>query len=443
MDEHDIRHREPVDGTRHVLPEQGFFWVTGNDTMVLSSTDNPRLSWHAARPGKGEIPYYLMLWNHLGGEVDFLARTVTLSKEYYGDGKKRSRPLCDVAELQQALAALAKHGVDEGFVLKGTPRGFPARTVADAMQVPDPAREIMEGSGPLTLYHGTSLERWNRIQDEGLVPGRVKRAYNDLIPGYSNHNVYLATNPWTAEFYARRQASKDMDDGWTVLAVQVADRSHIRADDAFLMRFADAPDPAEQAVQRSRILSGIRTKGEVAHEGVIHAEMIRPLRFHPSDPAKRACLPPREPMVPCVYLVDTSKLEAASRAGLMRGGSFPMERSERLLDMMRRTAPPGTRSLRHMVAMSPLYDWDEAPSGMTAVIPPEDRVTRHDRSWLDEAETMLTIGNSAEAYAAASRYWSGSRLHGDWEFLAPWVSVPEKSFVPELPPTPTGQAGMP
>lgn len=92
---------------------------------------------------------------------------------------------------------------------------YHGRTVGEVAGDPRDVDVAMTGRGrggtptPLVAYHGTSTMRAKIILKEGFVPGRQRFTYEDQVPGYSDHNVYLTVNPEDAENYATRQAIFD------------------------------------------------------------------------------------------------------------------------------------------------------------------------------------------------------------------------------------------
>ena len=83
---------------------------------------------------------------------------------------------------------------------------------------------------PITLYHGTSAKRADMILKQGLMPGKVPEVYGDLIPGYSEHNLYLSTSVSEAENYASRAAIDDRSRA-VVLKVTVRDLDKLILDE--------------------------------------------------------------------------------------------------------------------------------------------------------------------------------------------------------------------
>lgn len=140
-------------------------------------------------------------------------------------------------DLQKLLKHLLKHDnrVTPDFEIVGSER-FLGQTVADILGA---ARDVDVALGNIkrrspnptvTLYHGTSKARWDVVKTKGLIPNKQGRTYVDLIPNYSDHNVYLAFDPSLAENYATRQADWDKSDA-VVLEVKVTDITRLIADE--------------------------------------------------------------------------------------------------------------------------------------------------------------------------------------------------------------------
>lgn len=439
----DIRTTEPPQGAKgHVPPMQGFRWAFHAGDLLLHSSERPLDDWMALHRGdqSGFASGAHRFWNHIGGVVDLAARTLTIDKESFSEGLKsgyRSRGLHDLIELRAALAALEHLGVRGDFAFKGGPKGFPSRTVEQVARLPD-GREVVFGGGPLVMFHGTSLERWRRIKEEGLVPGRVKRPYNDLVAGYSESKVYLAWAPWTAEFYARRQMRWDGDAGWVVLRVEVDDPSLIRADDEMLHRRGGG-DWEERGLERWRIEMSLAEKGEVAHAGAIPAERVTPLRTFPAA-AMRGPVPERAGApVPRIFHVPAEAIPHDAEHLLPRHRRI--DRDDALERILERTR--GSRAERprdRLAVMEAVIGWDDVqPEGTVAVLPPDEKLSGHDRSWLTVAREHLEAGNANGAEMAANAYWSGQPLAGEWEYLAPFARVLE----PRPAPMPDGPSQAP
>lgn len=64
----------------------------------------------------------------------------------------------------------------------------------------------------LVMFHGTSAKRAEKMLQTGLRPNQRGSTYYDLIPGFSEHNVYLASSPGIAANYSTREAVNDGSD---------------------------------------------------------------------------------------------------------------------------------------------------------------------------------------------------------------------------------------
>lgn len=103
-------------------------------------------------------------------------------------------------------------------------------TVGEFLRVPDQAQTVVQKtSGEITVYHGTSMIRARQILAKGLRPGNSK-GVSDLVPGYSDHNIYLTPNRETARNYASRAAQVDHSPA-VVLQVKVRDFTKIVPDE--------------------------------------------------------------------------------------------------------------------------------------------------------------------------------------------------------------------
>lgn len=272
------------DKMQYVNPKDGFHFVYEKGQLILSSTSNDVYSGIVAKnlwkkhqelsKGMGipkeilsqlSLPGEKDLWNSLGGLVDFSAKTITFSKESVMN-TTRQRTANDVKDFKAALKELMKYGVTKDFKLKGIAAPFNSITVEKALKVEDPSHELLKDGGQ-TMFHGTSLKRWEEIKTKGLRPGHSGEAYVDLIPGYSEHNVYLATNAKTAEFYGKRQAKKDDDTGYVILKVTVPDASKFLPDDQFAYNL-------KKGDEFRRVKYGVKENGSVAYKGIIRPKFI-------------------------------------------------------------------------------------------------------------------------------------------------------------------------
>lgn len=97
---------------------------------------------------------------------------------------------------------------------------------------------------PWYFYHGTSQPRAEQIVRKGLRPGNSPDTYSDLVPGYSDLNVYLSSSAEGARNYASRAAVQDKDKA-AVLQVQVPDWTRLVPDEDNLGGTRDLPGGIE------------------------------------------------------------------------------------------------------------------------------------------------------------------------------------------------------
>ena len=292
----DFRHDDISDqfkywGTKtvgYIDPTDGFNFIYDKGELLLFSTNNEVYSSVVAKnlwkkkqelekAGKSTFPLVhgasknkesdSDLWNQLGGTVLFKDKTITFSKEDV-DGKSRQRVVNDVKDFQSALKNILSYGVTSDFKIKGLPSPYNGMTVGDALQLQNPMDEILKPAGQI-MFHGTSLKRWEEsIQSQGLRPGNTGETYVDLIPGYSEHNIYLASNAKTAEFYGKRQAKKDDDEYYVVLEITVPDASKFLPDDHFAHNLKK-----EYSFRQSK--QSLKSLGSIAYKGIIRPKFIK------------------------------------------------------------------------------------------------------------------------------------------------------------------------
>lgn len=180
--------------------------------------------------------------------VDHDLKTIDLDVSEYSDYKTRRQshtshkahfiPHADVAfenksRLKKLLSALTS--VDKqltgDYLIVGNPT-YDTMTVGDILKSISLQQNIVSGSKfkPIIMYHGTSEARYKIIKSKGLSPGNASEAYVDLIPGYSEHNVYLTTSVSIAENYATRAAVDDRSKA-VVLKVVVKDSTKFVLDE--------------------------------------------------------------------------------------------------------------------------------------------------------------------------------------------------------------------
>lgn len=268
--------------SEYISPEDGFYFTYYEGELLLASTQNESYSGLVAKNLQKEfiaaekkgntsevfakVKVAAKLWNQLGGVVDFNSKIITISKES-ANNKKRQRALSNIKELKDALKNLLKYGVKEDFKIKGAPVPLNGMTVKQILNLESGVDSALKREGQV-LYHGTSLSRWNIISKQGLLPGKTGEAYADLIPGYSDFNVYLAANPKVAEFYGKRQAKKDGDTEYVILEITVPDPAKFKADDAF----AWGMKPEQE---HSRLKASINELGSIAYKGSIKPQFIK------------------------------------------------------------------------------------------------------------------------------------------------------------------------
>lgn len=273
-----------------ISPDQGFHWTYQNGNLYIYSTDNINYSWlvnsgiYKTASSRKEWSKSLpkLPWNTLAGIVDHSAKTITISKESIDD-KFRQRLITDYKEFKGAISSLTKFGVTDEYRIKGTAPNIP-KTVSKVLAMPSYVERIF-GQGKITMYHGTSTNRLETIKREGLRPGNTGEVYVDVVPGYSEHNIYLTTTPKVAEYYAKRQMVKDEADAWVVLEIQVPDVSKIMADDWYATRrSADEVEVVGHKAEQIKI--GLTQKGEVAYKGRIPPKFIKVLKHSTTTPSK-------------------------------------------------------------------------------------------------------------------------------------------------------------
>jgi len=295
---YDFRH-EDISAELPIWPKQaqgsyvdsrdGFYWIFSKGNLLVLSTENEFYSFVAnmfqsasdeeKAIAKSDVKQFVKIpriqnahkalasmWNQLGGVVIFSTMTLTISKESSRGDSMRQRVIADIAQFKQALGSLKSFGVTDEFTIKGAPPDIP-KTVGQALQMQDYVQKTFQNKN-LVMWHGTSEARLEFISRKGLRPGHTGEAYNDLIPNYSEHNVYLATTPKTAQFYAKRQAKKD-ESTPVVLKIKVPNPNKLIADDRF------ARYGGEIAGHRGdRIKASVKEMGELAYKGWIPPKFI-------------------------------------------------------------------------------------------------------------------------------------------------------------------------
>jgi hypothetical protein len=271
-----------------VDPKDGFYFQTLNGDLEIFSTDNAVYSNVASTILKHNLPIekkidfdYITklrkqynkttkdLWNQTGGLVLYGPKTIKISKESVGN-KMRLRSIHDIKEFQKVLKDLKAFGVTDDFKVTNTSDPVNNKTVGEILMLANPVDKIFS-TDQIIMYHGTSRIRYEEIKRIGLRPGKTGDVYNDLIAGYSDHNVYLATNAKGAEFYGKRQAKKDNDTAYVILKVTVPDNSKLMPDDQFAHRWVNSKDPKTLV---SMIKMSIKEMSEIAYRGSIMPKFI-------------------------------------------------------------------------------------------------------------------------------------------------------------------------
>lgn len=276
--------------SEYIDPKEGFYWIYDKGELILFSTQNEVYSriaasnlWKDVATNKLDVQAAMRklkvkderdLWNHLGGLVNFADKTITISKDSTHGGK-RMRVINDVNNFKKALKDLKRFGVTDEFKVKNTNKPFNAAAVGDVLKMQDGIDRIMNEKHPI-MYHGTSKKKWDEaISKKGLQPGKYEDAYVDLIKGYSEHNVYLAIDAKTAEFYGKRQAKKDGSDQYVVIEVKVPDPAKILPDDEMVGWHYNTGKKLTDPQLHGLTKAGIKTNSSVAYKGAIRASFLK------------------------------------------------------------------------------------------------------------------------------------------------------------------------
>lgn len=241
----------------------GFYFTFNNGVLLLNSTANAFYEIKAAGGSKEDNQIISKLWNQFGGKVDLQSKTITIAKESTRNGTRVPTSSRDTL-YRQAFANLRKYGVTDDFKIKGWGKG--TTTLGKYLEGSDSSIAIKSNKGEVTMYHGTSSAAWEEIKTKGLRPGKADGVYADLVPGYSEHNVYLTTSSKTAEFYGKRQAKKDGSPNYVILSVKVPDLAKLSADDSLVNRNDDL-----DAIRKNHTLMkmSVDEDGSVAYRGII------------------------------------------------------------------------------------------------------------------------------------------------------------------------------
>lgn len=247
-------------------PTAGFHFAYHAGVLMVNSTSN---AFYDAKATGGDEKAASKMWNQLGGVVDFSTSTITIAKESV-ESKSRQRTVANTREAKKAIRELMKFGVKGNFKIKGWSRGV--ETVDAFLSSVEAVEQIKSNtSAPIILYHGTSSKAYDIIAIDGLRPGKTEGTYVDLVPGYSENNVYLSTEIKTAEFYGKRQAKKDGSTSYVILQVTVPDAAKLLPDDSVVGRGMDTTDTVEM---HRRLKISASEDGSVAYRGAIRPAFI-------------------------------------------------------------------------------------------------------------------------------------------------------------------------
>lgn len=242
---------------------EGFHFKYNKGYLILSSTANPHYSMKVNGDYTKELEEIVnRSFNSMGGEVNYKTKIITFTKEYSHGDTLRTRAIERLSELQKVLSSLIDYKSEiMDFKVKGLPTHIP-KTVKEIIKT-EPNDKHFYDNKELVLYHDTTYDRAIDILRTGLKPNE-NNEYSDKVEGYSEHNVYLATSPHTAMFYANRQMKKDDSTLWAILKVKVPDKAQILPDDAYMAHSTDSIEEIQRKIKLS-----IDNNGEVAYRGTI------------------------------------------------------------------------------------------------------------------------------------------------------------------------------
>ena len=237
------------------LVKAGYFTVEKEKVESARTLYNYRKGFRAKYKSYKDIPKTLKRFKTKVGyastskivRVDKTERVIDMNLDYMGTFTRRPAkvrtgrayviPSGDVAfdeklgPLQKMLKYLLGKDPDvtEDFQIVGSEK-YRNMSIGDVLGRPDEVAGALTGKTPIVMFHGTSGTLWKKIQKQGLRPGATGESYGDLIPGYSNENVYLALSHAEAENYATRQAINNRSTA-VVLRVTVPDYTRLRPDE--------------------------------------------------------------------------------------------------------------------------------------------------------------------------------------------------------------------
>lgn len=150
---------------------------------------------------------------------------------------------------------------------------------------------------PPTVYHGTSLQNWQSIKDQGLIPRFTRNSDGTWIPRgieSNGHLNYLSTDTTLAIFVGEKAAKQDQSfnfSPYVVIEVDTAflDQQALRADDNWITRhppegysYLGYAEASKLAHCDDRWEESIKT-GAVGYEGFIPPEAFVKAIIYESD----------------------------------------------------------------------------------------------------------------------------------------------------------------
>jgi hypothetical protein len=207
----------PVDDTHHSVAYKqlkGVDFHTKYHDLKDPNVNVGKASYDIKKPWSQVHPYNKVIVNHATKTVTADTEPVDQHRNRReGKGQKNSYTILNVkvpgnVERKIVVALIKVDPAILEFNVEGTDqtvRQFIARRDT-------PVEQWSKGQEAMTFYHGTSMVKWKKIKVEGLRPGHGDSSYSDLIPGYSDLNVYLSTTKEGAANYASRSAIYNRSD---------------------------------------------------------------------------------------------------------------------------------------------------------------------------------------------------------------------------------------
>ena len=230
----------------------------------------------------------------------FLSRRRGKANKFGNYSRTHTMPTADVSyesvgNFKKMLKQLVKDDdrITAEYRVIGNPQ-YEDMAVSDVLAM-QPESDIVKGGAfqPMTFYHGTSEKRSQLILKKGMKPGNAPEVYVDMIPDYSEHNLYLTNSIAQAENYATRAAVDDRSKA-VVLKVIVRDPAKFVIDEDQAGRvIAKNTDGEEESVSfhdrrwrkwsnaaeiyqlfQRKTLRGLTKGNTIAYKGAIPAKDI-------------------------------------------------------------------------------------------------------------------------------------------------------------------------